>query len=98
MGRGCVSRSCALHARPRTPPEFGARRAAARVREGAESSPQTPLRLLPISAGIREPTLNLEVRDQSHRRIGRFDLVYVDERAIVEYDGDQHRTTDEQTS
>ena len=70
-----------------------ARRAAARVRQGAESRPETLLRLLLVGAGLPEPELNPEVADSAGRRIGRFDLVYRERRVLVEYDGDQHRTS-----
>lgn len=69
-----------------------ARRAAARVRIGAESRMETLLRLLLLRAGLPEPELNQELYDDRGRWIGRFDLVYREARVIVEYDGDQHRT------
>lgn len=68
-----------------------ARRAAAMVRQGAESPMETALRLLIIRAGLPEPELNHELFDDSGRWIGRFDMVYRHARVIVEYDGDQHR-------
>ena len=68
-----------------------ARRAAARVRVGAESATETHLRLLLDDAGLPEPELNVELYDD-RGWMGRFDLVYADQRVIVEYDGDQHRT------
>ena len=71
----------------------GCRRARAAlddVRVGAESPMETSLRLLLVRAGLPEPLLNVPVSD--HRgEIGRFDMVYRDQRVIVEYDGDQHR-------
>jgi very-short-patch-repair endonuclease len=70
-----------------------ARRAAARVRQGAESPMETFLRLLILRAGLPEPELNQELFDDRGRWIGRFDMVYRDARVIVEYDGDQHRTS-----
>jgi very-short-patch-repair endonuclease len=73
-----------------------ARRAAARVRQGAESPMETALRLLLIDAGLPEPELNQELFDSHGRWIGRFDMVYREQRVIVEYDGDQHRTSTEQ--
>ena len=82
---GCrISRA---HGAPR------ARRAVAHVRNGAESPMETALRLLLIRAGLPEPELNQELLDQRGRWIGRFDMVYRDARVIVEYDGDQHRTS-----
>ena len=73
-----------------------ARRAVARVRCGSESREETLLRLLIVAAGIPEPSLQQEVRDRRGRWIGRFDMVYRDARVIVEYDGDQHRTSTRQ--
>lgn len=63
-----------------------------RVRVGAESRPETLLRLLLIDAGLPEPLLNQILRDSSGRFLGRVDLVYPAWRIVVEYDGDQHRT------
>lgn len=77
----------------------GARAAAsaiALVRQGAESRPETLLRLLLDRAGFPEPELNPEVRDASGRWLGRADLVYRKSRVIVEYDGEQHRTDSRQ--
>jgi hypothetical protein len=80
-------------ARSRSPGCRAARRAAAQVRVGAESRPETLLRLLLVAAGIPEPELNPELFDGVGRLIGRADLVFRRERLIVEYDGDQHRTS-----
>jgi len=77
----------------------GARAAASalpQVRLGAESRPETLLRLLIIRAGLPEPLLNLRVTDAAGRFLGRGDLVYPDWRVVVEYDGDQHRTDSRQ--
>ncbi|WP_133161226.1 endonuclease domain-containing protein [Microterricola pindariensis] len=68
-------------------------RALARVRAGAESRPETLLRLLLVDAGLPEPLLNQAVRDRQGLLIGRVDMVYPEWRLIVEYDGDQHRTS-----
>lgn len=70
-----------------------ARRAAALVRTGAESRPESLLRLLLIGTGLPEPECGVEVRDAAGRRIGWFDLVWPERRVIAEYDGDQHRTS-----
>ena len=69
-----------------------ARRAAARVRQGGESREETLLRLLLIGAGLPEPELQVELFD-ARGFIGRFDMVYRAAKVIVEYDGDQHRTS-----
>lgn len=70
-----------------------ARRAALRVRQGAESPMETALRLLLVAHGLPEPELNQELFDDRGRWIGRFDMVYRHACVIVEYDGDQHRTS-----
>ena len=70
-----------------------ARRAASHVRQGAESPMETALRLLLLRSGFAEPELNQELFDDRGRWIGRFDMVYREARVIVEYDGDQHRTS-----
>lgn len=73
-----------------------ARQALAHVREGAESPMETALRLLLVRAGLPEPELNQELHDDRGRRIGRFDMVFPAHRVIVEYDGDEHRTSTRQ--
>ncbi len=62
------------------------------VRPGAESRPETLLRLAIRAAGLPEPEVNVDVFDSVGRFIGRGDLVYRQWRVIVEYDGEQHRT------
>lgn len=77
----------------------GARAAASALpllRQGAESRPETLLRLLLGRAGLPEPSINTAVRDESGRFLGRADLQYPDWRTIVEYDGDEHRVDDGQ--
>jgi hypothetical protein len=70
-----------------------ARAAAALVREGVESPRETALRLLVHELGLPEPRCGYLVRDREGREIGYFDLVWPELRIIVEYDGDQHRTS-----
>jgi very-short-patch-repair endonuclease len=70
-----------------------ARVAAAQVRIGAESRPESLLRLTLMRAGLPEPRLNVPIADRRGRPIGRFDLVWPERRVAVEYDGDQHRTS-----
>ncbi|MFC5502180.1 endonuclease domain-containing protein [Lysinimonas soli] len=72
------------------------RAAIALVRQGAESRPETLLRVLLVGAGLPEPKVNAEVRSRAGRILGRADLVYREARVIVEYDGDQHRTSTRQ--
>ena len=63
------------------------------IRPGAESRPETLVRLAIIEAGLPEPEVNVEIRDAAGRFIGRGDMVYRRWRVVVEYDGDHHRTT-----
>jgi hypothetical protein len=77
----------------------GARAAASAirfVRPGAASRPETLLRLILMRAGLPEPQLNIEVTDAAGHRLGRGDLVWPELRCVVEYDGDQHRTSTRQ--
>lgn len=66
--------------------------AVGRVRPGAESRPETLVRLAIVDAGLPEPEVNVEVHGPGRNRLGRADLLYRTWRVIVEYDGDQHRT------
>lgn len=67
-------------------------RALALARAGAESRPETLLRLLLGRAGLPEPELNPDIEDARGRFVGRGDLTFRPWRTIAEYDGDQHRT------
>lgn len=69
-----------------------ARRAILSVRDGAESRPESLVRLSLIRAGLPEPELNIDIRSAEGIFLGRCDMVYRRWRVIVEYDGDQHRT------
>ncbi|MDQ1545990.1 MAG: hypothetical protein QOH69_894 [Actinomycetota bacterium] len=71
-------------------------RALSLARVGAESRPETLLRLLLVRAGIPEPSLNVGVTSRPGRLLGRGDLVWPEWRTVVEYDGDNHRTSDKQ--
>lgn len=73
----------------------GKRRAASalsKVRTGAESRPETLVRLLLVEAGFPEPELNVELCDRFGFPMARVDLLFREFRVVVEYDGDQHRT------
>lgn len=73
-----------------------ARQAAALVRVGAESRPESLVRVALVQGGLPEPELNPDVLDRHGRFIGRADMLYRAARVIVEYDGEQHRTDDAQ--
>ncbi|MGS0683718.1 endonuclease domain-containing protein [Nakamurella sp. GG22] len=66
------------------------------IRPGAESRPETLLRLAILEAGLPEPEVNVPVLDPAGRFIGRGDLVYRRWKVVVEYDGEQHRTDNRQ--
>lgn len=73
-----------------------AAKALALIRPGAESRPETLLRLAIVDAGLPEPQVNVPVLDPAGRFIGRGDLVYRRWKVVVEYDGEQHRTDNRQ--
>jgi hypothetical protein len=88
-----------LHARTDAFHGRGARRALTAlrlIRLGAESRPETLLRLLLLRARLPAPELNLEVRDAGGGWLGRADLVWPRWRTVAEYDGDQHRSSPKQ--
>ncbi len=66
------------------------------VRPGAESRQETLLRLAILHAGLPEPEVNGNVCDVQGRFLGRGDMIYRRWKVIVEYDGDQHRTSTKQ--
>jgi len=66
-------------------------RAVELIRQGAESRPETLLRLAIVDGGLPEPLVNPDIFTPSGRFIGRGDLVYRRRRVIAEYDGEQHR-------
>jgi hypothetical protein len=66
------------------------------VRAGAESRPETLLRLLLVRAGLPEPLLAQELRDAAGRWLARVDLYFPEQRVVVEYDGEGHRVDNRQ--
>lgn len=70
--------------------------AAPLVRVGAESRPETLVRLLLARSGLPEPVVNHVVTAVDGRFIARVDLAYPELRIAIEYDGDQHRTSTQQ--
>ena len=67
-----------------------AREAAAYVRDRVDSPMETKLRLLLVLAGLPEPVVNHELRDDFGSVVMRLDLSYPALRLAVEYDGRQH--------
>lgn len=72
-----------------------ARRAASYVRARVDSPMETRLRLLLVLAGLPEPEVNRELRDEQGVLM-RLDLCYPAVRLAVEYDGRQHLTSSSQ--
>lgn len=71
-------------------------RAARLMREGVDSPMETRVRLLIVLAGLPEPTVNVIVRGDDGSWRMRFDLCYLTQRLIVEYDGRRHAESPEQ--
>ena len=67
-----------------------ARRTVAFVRAGVESPLETVIRLMLVLARLPEPQCNLDIRDSLGRFLARGDLVYLEWKVLVEYDGWQH--------
>ena len=64
------------------------------LRQGAESRPETLVRLLLARAGCAEPVLQAPIFDNDGRLLGYADLYWPDLKIVVEYDGQHHRTDD----
>lgn len=67
-----------------------ARKAVERVRGGAESFQESVLRCDLVDHGLPEPELNIDIVDDHGTFLGRGDLVYREEKVLVEYDGWHH--------
>jgi very-short-patch-repair endonuclease len=68
-----------------------ARRAAGYVRANVDSPMESRLRMLIVLAGLPEPKVNLELRDQFDLLVYKLDLSYPHLKIAIEYDGQQHR-------
>lgn len=68
-----------------------ARRAAGLVRAGVDSPRESELRLCLVLAGLPEPACNPLIGGP-RLPVGRADLVYLQLKVVIEYEGDQHRT------
>jgi very-short-patch-repair endonuclease len=58
---------------------------------GAESAPESRLRLTLIFGGLPRPVTQYTIRDRVGNFIARVDLVYPELRIAIEYDGEDHR-------
>ena len=65
-------------------------RAVQLVREGSRSPRESRVRLTLVRGGLPEPELNAAI--PLLRRVVHGDLVYREQRVLLEYEGDQHRT------
>jgi hypothetical protein len=63
------------------------------VHPGAESPPETRLRLLIVRAGFPRPQTQIPVYDQYGALIGVVDMGWRELKIAVEYEGDHHRTS-----
>ena len=63
------------------------------IREDSWSPREAHVRFELVSHGLPEPELNVDVYDASGRFIGCVDMLYRQERVIVEYHGEVHRST-----
>lgn len=72
------------------------RDAADRVRARTDSPMETALRLAIVRAGLPEPQVNYVICERGGRTIAHGDLVFPVQRVVVEYDGEHHRTSEEQ--
>lgn len=67
-----------------------AQHAASLVRAGVDSPMETRLRLLVVLAGLPEPEVNIEFRDEFGNIVRRLDMGYRSAKLGLEYDGRQH--------
>ncbi|MGA7203942.1 MAG: hypothetical protein WBX27_04840, partial [Specibacter sp.] len=72
-----------------------ARAALELIRVGADSPPETYLRLALVDAGLPEPELNIVVRDQWGRPQLWPDGAYREQRLSLQYDGAHHNAPDQ---
>ena len=63
------------------------------IRVGSASPLESEFRLDAAAAGLPEPDLDVEIRDDGGRLLGISEVVYVRQRTVVEIEGDHHRTS-----
>jgi hypothetical protein len=73
-------------------------RAVERIRIGVDSPRETRLRLLLVDNGLPEPLTEVEILDGDGESVAWVDMFYPGLGLAVEYDGQQHRTSDKQYS
>lgn len=62
------------------------------VRSRVRSPRETLLRLVIRDAGLPEPEINYRIYDDDGQFLTESDLVYPEEKVVLEYEGDHHRT------
>lgn len=62
------------------------------IRVGSSSPLESDFRLNAAAAGLPEPELDVEIRNEHGRLLGISEIVYREQRTIVEIEGDHHRT------
>jgi very-short-patch-repair endonuclease len=66
------------------------RQAISEARRGSQSPGETRVRLLLVRSGLPEPLLNHRVHDAFGRYLGKGDLVWPEQKVVLEYEGAQH--------
>jgi hypothetical protein len=61
------------------------------VEPKTESAMETRLRMLLVLAGLPRPAVQISIRDEQERWLGRPDMLYRAQRLAIEYDGGNHR-------
>jgi hypothetical protein len=69
------------------------REAASFIREDCWSPRECAVRLALVLAGVPEPELNVDVRDESGRFLGCVDMLYRSHKVVIEYLGMLHDTS-----
>lgn len=67
-----------------------ARHALDMIRVGADSAPETMMRLALVRAGLPEPVLNVVLRNRLGRPVVWPDAAYPEQRVSLQYDGNHH--------
>lgn len=62
------------------------------ARIGADSPPETKLRLACVASGLPEPEINVPIRDANGRTVAKPDASWREYQVSAEYDGAHHRT------
>jgi Protein of unknown function (DUF559) len=85
-----------LRRHPKLKGIVNAREAAGLIRAGADSAPETLLRLALVAAGLPEPELQLRIVPEDPRSPAA-DLGYRARRVAIQYDGGHHLTREQQS-